>query len=374
MADSMSRVHRKILSDIQGEARPVFIDTPAGFELNSDEISAKAVEYFSQRFSLELNVVRFKNKASATALEIEAALRLLRRANYIFAGPGSPSYAVRNWQDTPIWEMVLACWHEGAHLVFASAAALTTGCCAIPVYEIYKAGQDPHWIAGLDLLRQLDLNVAVVPHWNNAEGGTYDTRFCYMGAPRLELLERQLDPSTVILGVDEYTACIVDPAAQECLVMGAGSVTVRCQGREESFASGERFGLNRLRAAKLGGIPAQQVEAGEVVPSQSSTTSTAGRYLHQLAHALTEAREQEVQRELIEQAHDAMHELADWDNTPEHATGEDITPLVELLIGLRAELRAAKQYTMADQVRKRLAEMGIQIQDSPNGTTWTRIS
>ena len=43
--------------------------------------------------------------------------------------------------------------------------------------------------------------------------------------PRLELLERQLDPATVILGIDEYTACTFDPASRECTVMGAGSVS-----------------------------------------------------------------------------------------------------------------------------------------------------
>ena len=50
-------------------------------------------------------------------------------------------------------------------------------------YEIYKVGVDPFWAEGMDILGQLGLPLVVVPHWNNAEGGTFDTRFCFMGEP-----------------------------------------------------------------------------------------------------------------------------------------------------------------------------------------------
>jgi len=56
--------------------------------------------------------------------------------------------------------------------VAASAAALTIGRFTLPVYEIYKVGQDIHWVDGLDILSQFGLHLVVVPHWNNAEGGT----------------------------------------------------------------------------------------------------------------------------------------------------------------------------------------------------------
>ncbi|MGB8648543.1 MAG: hypothetical protein WCF84_25125 [Anaerolineae bacterium] len=375
MADSMSRVHRKILTEIQEPVRPVFIDTPAGFELNADEISAKAVEYFAQRFALDLQVVRFKNKAQASAIEVEAAVRNLRRANYIFAGPGSPSYAIRNWRDTLVWETVLSRWMEGAHLVLASAAAITSGCTALPVYEIYKAGQDPHWIPGLHLLGQLSLSVAVIPHWNNSEGGTFDTRFCYMGAPRLQALERELDPATMILGIDEYTACTLDPNTQQCTVMGAGQVTVHYRDREWNYPAGVTFGFDRLRTEPLRQLTSGELPAEETGASDNNGPSVmAGRYLQQLASALTEAHEGEVQRDLIDQAHGAMHELsAEW-IAPAHTTGgQDIAPLVELLIELRSSLRGAKQYALADQVRQGLMQLGIQIQDTPNGTTWTQV-
>ncbi|MGD9892697.1 MAG: DALR domain-containing protein, partial [Dehalococcoidia bacterium] len=45
-------------------------------------------------------------------------------------------------------------------------------------------------------------------------------------------------------------------------------------------------------------------------------------------------------------------------------------PFVDLLIEIRRELRAAKQYQLADQVRSRLSALGVTLEDSPSGTTW----
>jgi cysteinyl-tRNA synthetase len=45
-------------------------------------------------------------------------------------------------------------------------------------------------------------------------------------------------------------------------------------------------------------------------------------------------------------------------------------PFVDLLIEVRRDLRTAKQYALADQIRARLAELGVTLEDSPQGTTW----
>ena len=41
------------------------------------------------------------------------------------------------------------------------------------------------------------------------------------------------------------------------------------------------------------------------------------------------------------------------------------------LITLRTELRAAKQWALADKVRDGLSELGVELQDGPQGSTWT---
>jgi len=45
--------------------------------------------------------------------------------------------------------------------------------------------------------------------------------------------------------------------------------------------------------------------------------------------------------------------------------------LVELLIQVREELRAASQWALADQIRDRLAALGVLLEDGKHGTTWT---
>ena len=45
-------------------------------------------------------------------------------------------------------------------------------------------------------------------------------------------------------------------------------------------------------------------------------------------------------------------------------------PFVDLLIKTRTQLRAAKQYSLADQLRADLASLGVVLEDTPAGTMW----
>ena len=375
LTDSMAKVHRALLARAGDAPNAVFLDTPAGFELNIDEITAHAVEYFKQRFDVALEVASFKSRQRATALQVEDALRKLRRANFIFAGPGSPSYAIRNWRGSAVWDTIVARLTAGAQLVFASAAAIGIGCCSLPVYEIYKAGDEVDWIDGLDMLGLFGLKLAIVPHWNNAEGGTYDTRFCFMGEPRLNILETRLPFDVVILGIDEHTACTFDLAAQTCAVAGAGRVTVRYGGREMYFPVGATVPLAKLRAANLGQIaPAPEAEPTPLPPPPAPELLTTTRYLEQLARAMEESGgEPGAQRELIDHAHATMHELAQgWRESDSLLPDQDTTAFINLLVSTRARLRAAKQFALADEVRDALTDMGIVLEDAPSGTHWRK--
>ncbi|MCD6519228.1 MAG: cysteine--tRNA ligase [Anaerolineae bacterium] len=49
------------------------------------------------------------------------------------------------------------------------------------------------------------------------------------------------------------------------------------------------------------------------------------------------------------------------------------TKLIQLLVDTRSKLRQAKQWELADTIRDELAELGIQLQDGPEGTTWTLL-
>ena len=96
-------------------------------------------------------------------------------------------------------EILTQCVTNGGCLVAASAAALTVGRLTLPVYEIYKVGHDLHWVEGMDILGQFGFDLVVIPHWNNAEGGTHDTRFCFMGEPRFRRLESLIPEEVPVL-------------------------------------------------------------------------------------------------------------------------------------------------------------------------------
>lgn len=155
--DTMARVYRSLLARLETPVQATFLDTPAGFEVNVDDISAKAVAYFQRRHDL-------------------------------------------------------------------------------------------HWIQGLDLLGSYSLNVVVVPHWINAEGAGFDTRFCFMGEARWTSLERLLPSDAVLVAIDEHTAVTLDLHAGDCEVAGIGGVTIRHGGRECIHPSGSHFPLDLLRS------------------------------------------------------------------------------------------------------------------------------
>jgi cyanophycinase-like exopeptidase len=398
MAESMAKTHRLLMARLNEPIRAVFVDTPAGFEVNIDEISAKAVDYFRQHFATSLAVASYKYASEATPADTEDAAHKLLHANYIFAGPGSPTYAVRNWRATPVWQTIARQLQEGAQLVLASAAAIAISRFALPVYEIYKAGEDPNWRAGLDLLAPYGLNLAIIPHWNNAEGGKYDTRFCFMGERRFAALERALPADATVLGIDEYTACILDLTEHRALVVGAGTVTIRRQGREQIFQAESSFALDELRTGTRAPVPpATELQAAPDVeqalqtlndhlararrtfetadPARSMTD--ASRSLYELAQALDSAQDAGVNGGATERARETMGELAlglAQRTTEEDRRPGNIAPLVELLINLRAQLRAAKQFALADHIREELTQLGITLEDTPSGTHWRQTT
>jgi cysteinyl-tRNA synthetase len=54
------------------------------------------------------------------------------------------------------------------------------------------------------------------------------------------------------------------------------------------------------------------------------------------------------------------------------ADGEDAGPFIELLLHTRKQLREAKQWALADEVRDRLRDLGVVVEDRPDGAVWRR--
>jgi cyanophycinase-like exopeptidase len=248
MSARLSPAHRAVLARLDEPLRAIFLDTPAGFQENAAALAEKAVEYFQHNLQHDLSMVSFKSKKEATLEQMNQVAAQIQSANYVFAGPGSPTYAVRNWIDTPIADAFATQLRSGGHLVFASSAAIAMSRHVVPVYELYKAGHDPYWVDGLDLLGPYGLELAIMPHWNNSEGGAaFDTRYCFIGKRRLKAMEELLPGSAHMIGLDENTACVFDLAAQTCEVFGLGRVVLRRAGQEKSFSPGMKFGWEELK-------------------------------------------------------------------------------------------------------------------------------
>jgi hypothetical protein len=258
--------------------RVVILETPAGFELNSPQVALRIADFLRQRlqnYAPLATLVPARRRGTAWSPDDPEIVAPLLDSDVIFLGPGSPSYAVRQLQDSLAWRLLCARQRLGAAIALASAATIAAGAYALPVYEIYKVGEDPHWKPGLDLFADFGLRLTVVPHWNNSDGGAeLDTSRCFMGLARFEPLLAMLPSDVVVLGVDEQTALAMDWAAGTGHVLGQGSVTVLAAGAVQVFSRGASFPLTELGSYRLpqggAGIPTaiwqQAVEAVAAKP------------------------------------------------------------------------------------------------------------
>jgi cyanophycinase-like exopeptidase len=398
---TMVEVHKKMLARLPDPPQAVFLDTPAGFQLNVDEISRKAVEYFRVHVQKPLTIASYISSEKTTAFEAETAYHLLRNANFVLVGPGSPTYAIRHLKETAIPEILGTIIQSGGCMVAASAAALTMGRYTLPVYEIYKVGQEIHWVDGLDILAPFGFNLIVVPHWNNAEGGTHDTRFCFMGEPRFQQLEALLPDKSTILGVDEHTACIIDLESQHIDIQGIGDITIRRKGREIKFGKGEQIpfeelvkeinfrewkpkdpdkidqiqGLGTPKGSLLGQLNVIKASFNKGLENHDQKEAT--NALLDLDSTIWKAQKSLEDEENISQAREILRDSivllgAELNLSPHHLR-KYLTPLVEQMLQLRAQFRKQQKWSEADSIRDILFQTNILVEDTQDGFRWRII-
>ena len=345
LAPPMAKVHREVMRMLAGEGtgvrrRPALqaaiVDTPYGFQSNADALSAELVGFFGGRLGLHATLASLR-RSDGDLVGRETALARIREADFVFSGPGSPSYAVRHWAGGPVPQLFADKLLGGGALVMASAAAATLGRLTMPVYEIYKSGEDPHWLPGLDVLAAIDLDACVIPHWNNGEGGDHDTRYCFLGERKLRLLEEQLPDDVFILGIDEHTALLIDVDRAQAVVHGRGGVTTRHRGVGTFYPAGTHVPLDDMRRSKVGDTVAAPGRPEEE-PDDAVALAQRVVELDDQVAALTE-----------------KSLLADR--------------LMEALIELRRAARADGDFATADAIRDRLHGLGIEVQDSAGGTS-----
>lgn len=344
----MTKIHREIFTQI-GVVDGVNLDTTYGFQENVPQMTEKLLEYFETSLQVSLTPLHFTSATKSTPVEKEIFRQAVRSANYVFAGPGSPSYALKQWQPLDFADDLRSVLNAGGVVCFSSAAALTIGLKTVPVYEIYKAGDDPYWLDGLNLIAEAGLNCVVIPHFDNQEGSNYDTSCCYLGLRRLELLEKELPGGVATLGIDEHTALIIDLEEQNIRVLGKSHAYWRLNGEVLTLQNGSVTPLSELQSFT------PEVAAPVTESDHASSTPL------QLA---------EVIGELNPEATAALASLVRMAQTG----GEgfiDPSTLIENVLATRVAARKAGSYDIADQLRDALLQAGIDVHDGPDGTTWS---
>lgn len=402
---TMVKTHRELFARI-GSAPAVLLDTPFGFQANAPDLTARAQTYFRDSVGRELALASYTSSREIGTVAYENALTAIRNAGYVFAGPGSPTYALQEWAESAIPQVLRSKLVDGGCVTFASAAALTMGIRTVPVYEIYKVGAPAEWADGLDLLRETGLSAAVIPHYNNAEGGNHDTRYCYLGEPRLAVMEQQLPDGAFVLGIDEHTGLVLDLAAETATVVGIGAVTVRAAGQSETIATGTTLAIGEISemATRLrtgAGSAAAVRVASPVVDSSEPQAGSAGSPLldgiaareAEFASALAAKDVQAAAQALLDLEADLHAWSADTLQSDELDQGRAavrsmvvrlaalaetgaqdprdlVGPFVESLLEMRKQARADKRYADSDAVRDQLVALGVEVRDTPGGTEW----
>ncbi len=397
LTPSMVEVHKYLLSKLPIEKTAYFLDTPAGFQPNADDISSKAQEYFHKHVRHTLEIASFKSAEQLAPFDIQLLVRTLEEAGYLLVGPGSPTYMLRQLTDSVLLESLKKIVCSGGCLAIASAAALTAGTQTLPVYEIYKVGEQLHWQEGLNLLGKFNIDAVVIPHWDNGEGGTHDTRFCYMGEDRFEQLRGLLPGESLFIGIDEHTVCIIDFASDTAEIRGQGGITLLQGDIQNRFVKGDTFSLQLLRKGLSGKnttatlLPTEGMAKPEIVDNafwvsvhaieKQYQTALAAKDYRLASSALLDfdshlnraatyfeseeniSQAREIYRELIVQLSIELQSMR-------YKLETYLVPLVDSLLALRRDYKKNKKWSEADALRQVLENCNIQIEDTKEGVRY----
>ncbi len=410
-APTMTGHHRHIFSMIGGShangdsVAAVMLDTPFGFQENAPILAERTVEYFKESVFRDVAVAGI-GRTDIDPVALEAGMNRIRAAQWIFAGPGSPTFALAQWEKTPIPDLLREKLRSGGAVVFSSAAALTIGVKTVPVYEIYKVGIDPFWLDGLDLLAETGINAAVIPHYNNTEGGNHDTRFCYLGERRLAMLEPELPDDAFVLGIDEHTGVIMNLDDDTAEVVGRGVLTLRMDGASVEIQSGEKVSLDVLRsggdrsAATSSAVPASEEdsvdprdvplsdspeadsleavlttsEADFAVAMETGDADAAVAAMLTLDTAIVEWSRDTLQSDQVARARASLRSMISRLGAAATAGLRDerevLGPVVEAALTARRVAREEKAWAVSDALRDGLDAAGIEVRDTPDGVEW----
>ncbi len=205
------------------------------------------------------------------------------------------------------------------------------------------------------------------------------------------MLHALLPATTTVLGIDEYTACMLSPNEQTGSVYGAGNVTVMRSDAVQVFANGDTFTFDDLRASSTTTVHVENKPLFQLTDAtleafrqslRDHQPASAVGYVHSLIELMRQTREshgdiahinymQLMSREMLAALAIFLEEHPL--NLPAAAIKDPLVEsLMQAIISARADLRANKQYALADGLRTATDACGVEIHDTPQGTVWKR--
>lgn len=322
------------LQDFEDPIRIRILETPAGFELNSSKVAGRVADYMKirlQNLKPEIRLIPARQRQGENGTNSEELSLQTAEGDFIFLGPGSPTYTVRQLKNSLLFDIIQLVFLQGGILALASAATIAFGKYSLPVYEIYKVGEDPYWNEGLNFLSLLGMDVSFIPHWNNADGGAeLDTTHCFIGKERFDALKTKLPVHHPIIGLDEQTSLLIDFSEMTGKVIGQGEIHILKDGKELHFSKNDHFSLSFLGSVQI---------------------PTADKFDHELLEKVAKVRK-------------------DMKNKTPIGIPDPITKLVEE----RESARKNRLWAEADNIRRQLEIAGWRVVDSPEGPIIEQIS
>lgn len=330
---AIEKLMRSSLKGLEDSPKPMnvaLLETPAGFELNSAQVVKRISDFIShhlQNYHPKTHIIPARKRGTPYSPDDPQIVAPLLEADVIFMGPGSPTYTVRQLRESLAWYYLVACHRLGTALALSSAATIAISAYALPVYEIYKVGEEIHWKAGLDLLTPFGLRLVFIPHWDNQDGGEeLDTSRCYMGRTRFQALLEILPKEITVIGIDEKTGLLMDFHSHQCKVVGSGTVTILHAGTQREVKHGQTFPFDLTGTFRMPSL-------GVDLP-------------------------QEIYRQVFERKTQPLQDDSQITLPP-----EEILKMVEQ----REDARRRKDWHAADELRQQIAHLGWRILDTPDG-------
>ena len=206
----MESVDRALLDRLGEPPRVVCLPTAAGTE-GTDRIKywdRLGVEHFS-RLGVPVQTVRVLKRADA---ENPALAEDVAQANFVYLSGGRPDHLFKTLTDTPVWAAIKGVLDRGGILAGCSAGAMVQG---------EKMFAFPGWQPAFGLIS----GTAIIPHFDELPG------------PMRSTMRFFTDSSLTVLGVDGYTAMVVD-GPDQVEVLGRGTVTVWNKGGKTAYPQG----------------------------------------------------------------------------------------------------------------------------------------